>query len=128
MATHYASKEFTRNQGAYDRKQFATYDLTTTSTIHGGVDGVWDCATASAAWTLTVENYDESRFAEYPKYRNKPYIVIKCSCDTSVFNITVQDEAGTGLYTFAANYSVTPIYIVLTLDTATTGIHTWKLA
>lgn len=128
MATYYASKEFTRNQGAYDRKQFSTYDLVEESTIVGGVDGVWDCTTAGVAWTLTVEHYDEGSYAQYPHFRNKPYIVIKCSCDTSVNNITVNDEAGTTLYTFAANYSVTPIYIVLTLDTAAAGFHTWKLA
>ena len=128
MATHYASNEFTRNQGSWDRKQFATYDLTDTSTIHGGADGVWDCTTAAAAWTLTVENYDESRSSEYPKFKNKPYIVIKCSCDTSGFNITVNSEAGVALHTFAANYSVTPTYLVLTLDVATTGVHPWKIA
>lgn len=128
MATYHARNVFTTNQGAYDRIQFGTYDLTTTSTIDGGVDGVWDCTTAAAAWTLTVNHWDEGLYANYPKGQNKPYVVIKCSVDTSVFNITVDDEAGTTLYTFAANYAVTPRYIVLTLDTAATGIHTWKLA
>ena len=128
MATYHARKVFTTNQGAYDRVQFSTYDLTEESTIDGGVDGVWDCTTAAAAWTLTVNHWDEGLYANYPKFPNKPYIIIKCSCDTSVFNITVNDEAGTTLYTFAANYSVTPIYIVLTLDTAAAGFHTWKLA
>jgi hypothetical protein len=128
MATYYANLVFTPSQGVYDRKQFATYDLTTTSTIVGGADGVWDVTTAAAAWTLTVENYDEGMYAQWVKAPNKPYVIIKCSCDTSVFNVTVNDEGGTTLYTFAGNYSVTPIYIVLTLDVATNGFHTWKLA
>lgn len=128
MATYYASKEFTRNQGSWDRKQFATYDLTTTSTIDGGVDGVWDITTAAAAWTLTVNHFDEGLYANWPKGKNKPYIILKCSADTSVFNVTVDDEAGTTLYTFAANYSVTARYVVLTLDVATNGFHTWKIA
>jgi len=128
MATYHARNTFTTNQGAYDRIQFSTYDLTEESTIDGGVDGVWDITTAAAAWTLTVNHWDEGLYANYPKGKNKPYIILKCSADCSGFNVTVDDEAGTTLYTFAANYSVNARYVVLTLDVATNGFHTWKLA
>ena len=128
MATVYARTEFRKNIGAHSRVQFQTYDITEATTIQGGADGVWDITTVAQAYTVTVNNYDRSHFADYVTPPNKPYIIIKCSADCSVENATIKDEAGNTLFTFAANYSVTPGYVVLTLDSPTTGDFTWKIA
>jgi len=129
MADHFASKVFTTNQGGFDRLQFSSYTITSSNDkITGGVDGVWVIDDNKVGFTITVENWDLGMYAQWPK-QNKPYIFIKCIADARFGGgIPIVDEDGTTLYTFAANYSVTPRYIVLTLDTAAAGYHTWKLA
>ena len=129
MATYYASKLFTTNQGSWDRKQFSSYEFDGACLLVGGVDGIWVIEHNKAAYTIVIENYDESRHSEYVKFPNKPYMFIKCTADCSFFgNITIDDENGNTLYTFTRNCLVTPEYLVLTLDTAAGGFHTWKAA
>ena len=129
MSDYYARYEFTRNQGAYDRKQFSTYEVDFDCTIHGGVDGVWILGPSKISYTITVEDYDEGLYADHVKHPNKPYIMFKCTADASFFgDIVIQDESSNTLYTFTGNYIATPGYCVLTLDTAAAGYHTWKAA
>lgn len=128
MAYKYARTEFRKNVGAHSRVQFQTGDIVEETTIQGGVDGVWDITTVAAAYDITVADYDRTHFSEYPTPPNKPYIVIKCSADCSVFNVAVKTVAGVTLYTFAADYSVTPRYIVLTVACPTAGTSEWQLA
>lgn len=129
MADYYARKLFTTNQGVYDRKQFSSYEVNASCTIHGGVDGVWELGHRKTGYTITVENYDSGLHADYVKYPNKPYIFFKCTHDASWFgNIVIQDENGNVIYTITNNCMVIPQYVVLTLDTAATGHHTWKAA
>jgi len=129
MADYYARKEFTRNQGSYDRKQFASYEVDSDCHIHGGIDGIWVLGHSKVGYTITVENYDSGLFADYVKYPNKPYIFFKCEHDASFFgNIVIQDENGNIIYTITNNCLVIPQYVVLTLDTSAGGFHTWKAA
>jgi len=76
---------------------------------------VWKLATAvSGAVAVTVRNYDKSRFGCYKG--QKPVLVIKSEINTSVNNVTIDDEDGTTLFTFAADNSSTPAYVALTID------------
>ena len=129
MADHFASNVFTTNQGSFDRLQFSTHTITNSSDkITGGVDGLWIIEGSKVSFTITVENWDEGMYSQWPK-GNKPYIFIRCDVDARFGGgIPIVDEDGTVLYTFVANHAADPRYIVLTLDTAAAGYHTWKLA
>jgi len=98
----------------------------------GGV--VWDVdsvALATAA-TITVMHYDQSRYGEYcyggTKLDRKPHIIIKGSANFTTYNVTIKDEDANTLYTFAADYSSTPIYVVLRLTNADRNTVSWELA
>lgn len=107
----------------YDHKE--PIDEVTLADADATIEGdkvVWDIGTAlGAARTFTVRNYDKSRHSCYRG--KKPLIVIKCSVDASGNNAAIDDEDGTTLFTFAADYSVTPGYAAFTIDS--TGA--WEL-
>ena len=95
------------------------------TTIEGGERVIWVCTTPTAERTITVKNYDRTRFDHYMNEGpRKPHIMIKCGVDCSGFEILVKDEAGNTLYTFTEDHSTTAIYIVLRLSTS----NTWELA
>jgi len=125
----YASINFRPDRLHIDHSAVA---LTTDTFIEGGRGVIWDITTANAAWALAVLDYDETRSSEYPRLPEKPYIAIKCSADCSVFNVTVVANNAAGvpavLYTFAANHSVTPIYLFLEAGFAANGRVIWQLA
>jgi hypothetical protein len=127
MATFYARTEFRKNNGAYSRVQFNSYDLIEDCNVQGGVDGVWNIASQSA-FTVVVEDYDKSHFAEYPTPPNKPYVIFKCDLDKQLGATEIKDEAGNTLFTFNADNSAQTGYCVLVLDVPTHGKYTWKLA
>ena len=127
MANLSAGLEFRKDNGVNGRRLLITKDITAATTIQGGVNGIWNISAAVAGFDVLVADYDASHYGDYPTPPTKPMIVIKCSADCSVQNVTVSNSAGV-LYTFAADYSVTPRYVVLDLDAPTAGSNLWKLA
>jgi len=128
MGYKYAGLEFRKDNGAHGRKLLITSDIVEATTISGGVNGVWDITTIGAGgYDVLVACYDESRHNDYQNPPIKPTIVIKCSADASANNVTISNSSGV-LYTFAADYSVTPGYIVLALSAPTAGKYVWALA
>lgn len=119
---------FRKDLGAHSRKFFASYDLTSATTIQGGGNGIWNISAAAGAYDVTVADYDSSHHGDYVTPPNKPYIIVKCSADCSANNVTIQKADGVDLYVFAADYSANPRYVVLTLDSPTAGKYVWKLA
>lgn len=88
-----------------------------------GIGVVWDVsATLTAARTVTLLNYCPLRDNGQ---QQKPVLIIRCSTDASVYNAVIADADGSTLFTFAANYSVTPGYAVFQI-----GLdgETWVLA
>ena len=128
MGNKYAREEFRKNAGSYAREIFITSKITTTTTIQGGANGVWNISAAAGSYDVTVANFDKTHFSDYVTPPNKPYIIIKCSVDTSANNVAIKNAAGSTLYTFAADYSVNPRYVVLVLSAPTTGSFAWALA
>lgn len=115
---------FVRNRGAIAAAQ----------TIEGN-KVIWNISTASASYNVTVASYDPTRRSEYDLDQNgQPVIIIKCSVDTSANNVAVlvSDGAGstTTIYTFAADYSVTPRYVALRLSATrgANGSYLWESA
>ena len=102
--------------------------ITTTTTIEGtGV--VWNITTAAAAYDVTVANYDPNRVSAFDPDQNPPMVVIKCSVNTGTYNVAIKSDDGAGgtttHYTFAADYSSTPRYVVLRLQS---GLNIWQVA
>ena len=125
------------NLYAIDGKTFhgatqARTDIVEATTAEGNLV-TWDISTANAAYALTIREYDATRYSQYRVNTNmQPTIIIKCSVDTSGFNVTVQSSDGaagtTTHYTFAADYSVTPRFIALRLTEGADGTLIWELA
>jgi hypothetical protein len=112
MAVYTADTYFVGHKEPVDEASLPDAD----STIEGDkVVWVLDSA-VSGAVAVTVRNYDKSRFGCYRG--KKPCIVIKSAIDTSANNVTIDDEDGTTLFTFAADNSATPAYVALTIDSA----------
>lgn len=114
----------TRNRGA----------ITSAQTIEGN-KVIWNCSAAAAGYNVTVRQYDKTRVNEYDQdVLVQPVMIIKCSADTSANNVGILTSDGAGgsttLYTFAADYSVTPRYIALRLSATrgADGSYLWELA
>jgi hypothetical protein len=93
-------------------------------TVEGG-GVVWVTSTNIRGQTdsITVRDWDSSRFGEYDK-KFKPHVIIKCANDASANNCLVKDTDGNTLYTFDTDCSATPKYCVLRL----TDAGAWELA
>lgn len=103
------------------------YDLTAHDcTVEGGPAVTWYFdGLVKADFTITVLNYDQSRYGEYDNAYFKPHVIIKSLADCSFGSFCfVKDVAGTTLYTFNTNATNTPVYCVLRLDTN----RQWELA
>lgn len=122
MANYYSSKYYTsRDKLTLDRSvNLPNAD----ATIEGGMC-TWVIGTAlTAGRTYDVLKFSKGRYAEYPSVKEiKPHIIIKCAVNTAANNATIT-SGGSTLFTFAADYSVTPAYVVLRL----TDTGTWELA
>lgn len=121
MPNAYASSVYTDNDRS--RKQ-STISVDTT------VEGdkvIWISDTAGA--DITIAKYDRNRHSEYINIHN-PLIVIKCTSDSSGTNTLVKSEDGTTIFTFAADYSVTPGYVAIRLvaDGADKNTASWRVA
>ena len=95
------------------------------STIEGGDLGIWNLTTPTAARVLTVQDYDQSRFAQYhsePPF--KPHVMIRSKVKCDVFNVVVKDVAGNTLYTFAADNTAAEEYCILRQNSS----KEWELA
>lgn len=115
---------FVRNRGA----------ITAAQTIEGN-KVIWNISTAGASYDVTVRSYDPTRRNEYDQdVLGQPVIIIKCSVDTSANNVAVKVSDGAGstttIYTFAADYSVTPRYVALRLSATrgADGSYLWESA
>ena len=99
--------------------------LGTGTTYVSGGNVIWDVDEVSVAATTVVilENFDRSQYGDFGPW-NKPHIIVKCSCNTSLYNVEIQRMDGTVLYTFAADYSSTPIFCVFNL----TAARAWQVA
>ena len=104
-----------------------------TQNLEGG--GVcWDIDSVSLAHAavITVMHYDSGRFGEYqyggPNLDRKPHIIIKGSANFATYNVTVKDEDANTLYTFDADCSTTPRYVVLRLISTDRNTVSWELA
>ena len=87
----------------------------------------------TGALNLDVQRYEQTNYKEYPQ-EGKPIIVIKSiGNNTGPNTVAVRCDDGAGgfttLYTFAADYSATPRYIVLRLSAtlAADGRRVWEL-
>lgn len=119
MAVKYASFYKRDHNKSLNRVSLGDSD----NTVEGSaVTWVQDTA-LTAARTITVRDFDQSRHGEYDD-KLYPKLVIKCAVDASVNNLVVADTAAAVLFTFAADYSVTPAYCVLRLD----SVGDWELA
>ena len=94
----------------------------------------WVIGTQTASHNLDIQRYEMTNYKEYPQ-EGKPIIVIKCIGNATAPNtipVRCDDGAGgfTTLYTFAADYSVTPRYIVVRLSATlgADGRRLWELA
>lgn len=87
---------------------------------------VWVAAHNIAGFveSITLLNYDSTRAAQY-RFGTHPHIIIKNTQDSSGTNLVIKNMAGNTLYTFAANNSVTPAYVVFRIDGTTKN---WELA
>lgn len=123
MANYFSSKYYVnRDKLTLDRSENLP---NANASIEGGMC-TWVVGTAlTATRTYTVLNFSKGRYSQYPSVKEiKPHIMIKCAVDTSVNNAIIADAAGSTIFTFAADYSVTPAYVVLRLSTT----NTWELA
>lgn len=109
--------------------------ITSAQTIEGN-KVIWNCSSAAGgAFDVTVRQYDKTRVNEYDQdVLGQPVIIIKCSADTSANNVGILTSDGAGgsttLYTFAADYSVTPRYVALRLSATrgADGSYLWEVA
>lgn len=123
-----------RNAAVYHDQTRGRSNVTTTTTVQGN-KVIWNISAAAAAYDVTVEEFDSSRYADYDVDKNgQPIVVIKCSADCSVNNVGVLSSDGaagtTTHYTFAADYSVTPRYVALRLSATlgADGKYLWEVA
>lgn len=134
MALYFSSKYQTHKiDNVFNRSEDLADEA---STIEGGAC-TWVIPTLGATRIITVQRYDPTRAAEYLQENGKPIVVIKCKGDASVNNATIVTSDGaiptagtTTLYTFAADYSATPRYLVLRVS-ATSGADghpLWEVA
>lgn len=112
----------------------ARSDVVEVTTAEGNLV-TWDISTVGAAYALTIQEYDSSRYAMYKENKHQqPTVIIKCTSDCSVFNVTVQSSDGAGgtttHETFAADYSTNERYTVLRLSATegADGTLIWELA
>ena len=76
---------------------------------------VWDLGTTlTVATTVTIRDYDATRANCYKG--PKPLLVIKSSVDASTYNVSIDDEDGTTLWTFSADNSSTAGFAAFTVD------------
>ena len=95
------------------------------TTIEGGDIGIWNLTAPTGARTVTIRNYDATRFAQYASdFPKKPHIMIRSAVDCSVNNVTVKNEAGTTLHTFDADNSADTEYAICRL----TSTKLWEAA
>lgn len=112
----------------------ARADIIAATTIEGNL-ATWDISTVGGTYTVTVKEYDTGRRSQYRTDINgQPTVVIKCSSNCSVSNVAVKSSDGAGgtttHYTFAADYSSTPRYLVLRLSATAgaDGTRLWEAA
>lgn len=132
MGEKYSVVEKTKNGFSLNR-----VNLTAATTIEG-CNVVWNISSAAGgAFDVTVAEYKPSRTAQYnlqPHVVNRPYIIVKCAADCSANNVAVKSSDGAGgtttHYTFAADYSGTPRYVVLRVASskAADGTYIWEVA
>lgn len=108
--------------------------ITSAQTIEGN-KVIWNCSSAAAGYNVTVRQWDKTRRNEYCLDESEqPVIIIKCSADTSANNVAILTSDGaagtTTLYTFAADYSVTPRYVALRISATrgADGSYLWEVA
>ena len=93
--------------------------LTENTTIDGG-DVVWNVTAITEdirlVPTITVRNYDKNHFAEFPFHYARPCVIIKVSCDLGQSSLLINDVDGNELATLSGDYSTTPTYVVLRLQ------------
>lgn len=93
----------------------------------------WVIGTQTATHNFDIKRFENTDFSEYQP-EGKPVIVIKCIASAAVFNVVIRCDDGAGgyttLYTFAADYSVTPAYVAVRIsDTlGADGRYLWELA
>lgn len=119
---------------ASDRsKTIARQNITAATTIVGG-DCVWNISTIGAGgYAVTVNPIDMSQYNQWRNSELQPVVIIKCAADASANNVTIESSDGaagtTTHYTFAADYSVTPRYVVLRISATmgADGTYLWEL-
>lgn len=111
----------------------ARKNITSVSTIYGS-DVVWNISAVAAAYDVTVGEYDATMYNQYKTIDGQPCVIIKCAADCSVQNCSILSSDGaagtTTHYTFAADYSATPRYVVLRLSATmgADGKYLWEVA
>ena len=74
-------------------------------------------AAVTAARALVLRKYDRGRYGEFkPGQNQKPHMIVKCSVDCSVNNVTVEYPDSTTLYTFDTDCSTIPKYVVFRVN------------
>lgn len=130
MADYYAKDG--KNEGN-TRKTIARKNLTATAKIEG-TDVIWNISAAASAFNITVRPYVPTRTSQFTLNNQQPVLVIKCSADCSANNVAVLSSDGAGgtttHYTFAADYSTTPRYVVLRISATrgADGTFLWQVA
>jgi hypothetical protein len=130
MGNLYAYQE-TKPQGLVKARATA---ITAAQTVEGNkVTWIVGTPAGQAGYTLTVAEYNKTRTSQYTD-DYQPILVVKCVGDCSSYNVPVVSSDGAGgtttHYTFAANYTSTPRYLVLRLS-ATNGADgslLWEVA
>lgn len=123
--THKIDKVFNRSTSLTDAD----------NTIEGG-KCTWVIPTLGASRTITVLRPDFTRSSQLQQEDGKPVIIIKCIGDASVNNAIIVSHNGAitpgtnTLYTFAADYSATPRFIVLRVSATfgADGRPIWEIA
>lgn len=130
MATYYSYKYNTYKIDPVQNRSVTLADAN--NVIEGGMC-TWVIGTQTANHNLDIARYDATNYKDNVA-EGKPVIIIKCIGDASGFNVAVRCDDGaagyTTLYTFAADYSVTPRYIAVRLSATlgADGRRLWELA